>query len=793
MVSVLDRKLLRELGASWLLLAAIVSIMAVGVACFMSMGAAYNNLTEAKRRYYRQCRMADFWIDLKKVPLAELDAVAELPGVAETRPRIGFFATVDLERVVKPLNGLVLSLPDRRQPVINDVVLRRGGYFTDRRENEVIVNEAFAARHKLKPGDWISLLLNNRRQELFIVGTAISSEFVYLLQPGSLAPDPEHFGVFYLKRTYAEDVFDFDGAANQVVGRLDPQVRENPGELLGKAERLLSPYGVFSTTPLVDQVSNKFLSQEIEGLKIFAVIMPCIFLAVAALVLNVLLRRLAEQQRTVVGTLKALGYSDRQVFVHFLKFALAVGLVGGLVGSLAGHWLAEGLTYVYRQFYEFPELVNRFYPQLLAVSLLISLGCAILGSLQGTRAVLRLKPAEAMRPKPPKKGGAVLLERVGWLWRRLSSGWRMVLRGVIRSRMRTVVGVFAAAMGSAVLVNGFMMMDAARYLIDYQFKWIRKSDIDLAFKDERSEDALLEAARLPGVDRAEPVLNVACTLVNGPYRRKSGITGITPDARLTVPRDLEANPIPLPSTGLVMTRKLAQVLHLKQGDTVTILPIKGLRRRREASVLRISDSFFGMAVYADIHYLSRLVNEELALSGVQLAVDRNPAHIEALYRELKRMPALEGVSSRREMIANLEEILVKQMGISITAFALFAGVIFFGSVLNASLISLSERQREVATLRVLGYGPWQIGSLLLRESMIVTLAGTLLGMPIGYSLSVLVSWAYDTELFRFPVIATPGTWIWTLLLAVVFGLLAHLFVQLVIHRMNWLEALQAKE
>ncbi|HUT95747.1 MAG TPA: ABC transporter permease [Thermoguttaceae bacterium] len=792
-MSVLDRKLLRELRASWLLLTAIISIIAVGVACYVSMGAAYHNLTEAKRRYYRQCRMADFWVDLKKVPLAELDALAELPGVAAIRPRIGFYATVDLEHVTKPLNGMVLSLPARREAVINDVVLRRGGYFTDRRENEVIVNEAFAARHGLKPGDWIRLVLNNRRQELFIVGTAISSEFVYLLQPGSLAPDAEHFGVFYLKQTYAEDVFDFDGAANQIVGRLDPQVRPDPTELLAGAERLLSPYGVFSTTPLGDQVSNKFLSQEIEGLKVFAVIMPCIFLAVAAMVLNVLLRRLAEQQRTVVGTLKALGYSDRQVFVHFLKFGLAVGLAGGLVGCGAGHWLAEGLTYMYRQVYEFPELVNRFYPELLLIAVGISLGCAVLGSLQGTRAVLRLKPAEAMRPKPPKKGGAVLLERVGWFWSRLSSGWRMVVRGVIRSRMRTIAGVFAAAMGSAILVNGFMMMDAARYLVDYQFKWILRSDVDLALKDERTEDALREAARLPGVDWAEPILNVSCTFQNGPFRRKGAITGIAPDARLTVPRDLEAAPIPVPSTGLVMSRKLAEVLHLKRGDLVTVRPTKGLRRERQVPVLQISDSFFGMAVYADIHYLSRLVHEELALSGVQLTTDRNPAHIDALYRELKRMPALQGVSARRDMIANLEKILVEQMGILITAFVLFAGVVFFGSILNASLISLSERQREVATLRVLGYGPWQVGSLLLRESMIVTLVGTFLGMPIGYGLSVLTAMAYDTELFRFPVIATPGTWIWTLALAVLFGLSAHAVVQIVVHRMDWLEALQAKE
>jgi len=792
-VSVLDRKLLRELRASWLLLTAIVSIIAVGVACYVSMGATYHNLTEAQHRYYRQCRMADFWIDLKKVPLAELDALAELPGVAAIRPRIGFFATVDLEHVTKPLNGMVLSLPDRREPVINNVVLQRGGYFTDRRENEVIVNEALAARHGLEPGDWIRLVLNNRRQELFIVGTAISSEFVYLLPPGGLAPDPEHFGVFYLKQTYAEDVFDFDGAANQVVGHLAPHVRDHPRQVLDRAERLLAPYGVFATTPLEDQASHKFLSQEIQGLWVFAIILPCIFLAVAALVLNVLLRRLAQQQRTVVGTLKALGYADRQVFVHFLKFGLAVGLGGGLAGCALGYWMADGYTQMYSKIYEFPELRSRFYPSLVAICVAISLGCAVVGSLQGTRTVLRLKPAEAMRPKPPKSGGAILLERVGWLWGRLSSGWRMVLRDVVRARTRTIAGVFATAMGSAVLVCGFMLADASYYLIDYQFKWILRSDVDLSFKDERGEDVLLEAAALPGVDLAEPIFNVACTFSNGPYRRKGAITGIAPDARLTIPRNRDAVPVGVPPGGLVMSRKLAEVLHLRQGDVVTVQPIKGLRRRHRVPVVRLSDSFFGTAVYADIHYLSRLVNEEFALSGVQLAVDRRPEREAALYRELKRMPALEAVSARRDMVENLDKILVENMGIFISGLVLFAGVVFFGSILNASLISLAERQREVATLRVLGYGPWQIGALLLRESMIVTLAGTLLGMPIGYGLSVLTAVAYNTELFRFPVVATPGTWVWTLLLAILFGLAAHAVVQIVVHRMDWLEALQAKE
>ena len=277
MVSVLDRKLLREVKNSRALLMAITSIIAVGVMCFVYMRSTYHNLSLAKFRYYAQCRMADFWIEAKKVPLAEIEELAKVHGVTGLRPRIQFFATVDLERVRAPLNALVLSLPDRREPIINDIVLESGGYFTDRRGNEVIVNNAFARRHGIRPGQTIHLILNNRRQELQVVGTAISSEFVYLVAPGSIAPDPEHFGVFYLKRSFAEEVFDFSGATNQIIGLLDPAHAERPQEVLRQMEVALEPYGVVTSYARRTQASNQFLSDEIRGLGIFSTIMPTSF------------------------------------------------------------------------------------------------------------------------------------------------------------------------------------------------------------------------------------------------------------------------------------------------------------------------------------------------------------------------------------------------------------------------------------------------------------------------------------------------------------------------------------
>ncbi len=798
-MSMLNRKLGRDLRASWGTLLAITGIIVVGVACFVAMGSSYRNLKEAKRDYYNRCLMPDFWIDLKKAPVTELEALDSLPGVAAIRSRIRFAATVSLPGVVRPLNAIVLSMPDRRKPVLADIVLQSGGYFTDRRDNEVIVNDAFAKHHRLVPGDSIHLILNNRREDFLIVGTAIASEFTYLLGPGALVPDPEHLGVFYIKRTYAEDAFDFDGAANEVLGRLasvggNGEDRKRDTTLvLRQAERLLEPYGVITTTPLAEQVSNQSLSQEIDGLRIFALFMPISFLAVAALVLNVLLSRLADQQRMVVGTLKALGYTDTEVFVHFLKFATTIGVAGGVVGCAAGYWLAEGMTEIYRDFFEFPNLVNRFSFGLQGTGLAISVLCAVVGSVRGTRAVLRLEPAQAMRPKPPRQGGAILLERVAWLWTRLSSRWRMVLRSVIRNHTRTAAGVFAATMGSAVLVSGFMMARATEYLIEFQFQWVQHSDMDLVFKDERSVEALEEARRLPGVDGAEPVLNVAGTFYHGPREKKMGITGLLPDARLTVPRDRNARPIRIPASGIAISRILAETLDVRPGEYIVFRPSRGLQRRRRIPVAEITDSYVGSAVYADIHYLSRLVGEEMALNGAQLSVDMRPREADALYRSLKELPGVQGVYSRHDLIANLRETVIQHMDVFIGFLIGFAGVVFFGSILNASLVNLAERQRELATLRVLGYGPWQIGSLMLRESLIVTLIGAVLGMPLGYFLTVWMARLYKSEMYRFPVVSGPDVYLYTLFWGIVFALAAHVFVQRSIHRTDWLEALQAKE
>lgn len=790
----IHRKLLRELYGSVGLLLLIASIIAVGVTCFVAMQSAYRNLSSAKERYYSQCRMADFWIDLKKVPLATLQTLNSIPGVAEIQPRIRFMASVDLEDTIESVNGIVISLPDRPKSVLNGVVLRKGDYFSDGRANEAIISEKFAAAHNLLPGQTIHLLLNNRRQELFIVGIAISSEFTYLVGPGSLMPDPERLGVFYIKRTFAEDVFDFGGAANEVVGTLTKDSQDRVDEVLASAELMLDDYGVFNTTPRELQQSNQFLSSEIDGLGEIATVIPGIFLIVAALVLNVLITRMARRQRVVVGTLKAIGYSDLEIFMHFLLYGIAVGVVGGLLGSLLGYICATGMTAVYQWFFEFPDLRSDFSWHTHGVAMSVSLACASLGAIRGSLAMLKLRPAEAMRPEPPKEGGKILLERIlGRSWQRLSAGWRMALRSLFRHPIRTGTGVFAAMMGAGLLVSGFMMSEAQDYLLEFQFFRTVRSDIDVIFEDEQSRDAMSEIERMHGVDHVEPLLNVACTFVNGRNERKSGVTGLKAGARLTIPHDTTGKPIEIPATGIVVTRRLAQILEVSAGDTCTLVPVKGERRPVKAVVARIADSYMGLQAYAEIGYLSRLVGESIAMSGAQIKTDGDPRHVAALYRQLKETPGIGSVQSRTAMIEQLTKTLLQNQFIFIGLITLFSGVVFFGSIVNSSMVSLAERQREVATFLALGYSERQIGGMFLRESMLTNMTGTVLGLPMGWLLMWLAATSYSNDLIRMPVVSATWVWATTLVLAIAFALLAHLVVQLTLRRMDYLEALKVKE
>ncbi len=624
------------------------------------------------------------------------------------------------------------------------------------------------------------------------MGTAISPEYVYMVRgEGDFTPDAEHFGVLYVKEDYAREVLDFKDSCNQIVGRLVPGDRHDVDLLLERIDRMLDPYGVLATTPRSRQASHRFLSDEIHGLGISAVLMPSVFLLVAALVLNIVMSRAAERQRVVIGTLKALGYSDRSVLTHLLGFGLVVGVLGGLAGGGLGVALVVALVEMYKGFFQFPAFAYQVHPDLLLLAMAVSVAFALTGTAKGVWRVLRLQPAEAMRPKPPERGGAVFLERLPALWKRLGFRTHIALRSLARNRVRTLTGVVCSALATSIILTTLIMYDSMWFLVDFQFEHVAHSDADIGMRDEKSMAALLEGQSLPGVDYAEPVLALTCDLRKGRVFRRLTLTGLPQRHRLTTPMDMDMRPIAIPPDGLVLSRKLAELLTVGVGDYVELTPVRGRRRTVRAPVLSIVEGFLGLECYADLEYLSRLVGEASAVSAVQVSLDRVRA--DDFYRAIKQLPNAQGLNVPANTKANIESTFIETMAFSLTLMVVFAGVIAFGTVLNASLIEISERTRDIAGFRVLGYRPGKVAGIFFRQNVAIFAVGLVLALPLGYAMTVVFAKAYDTELFRMPVIVKPQTVVAAALTSFAFVLMAQWFIYRQIVKLDWVEGIKVKE
>lgn len=791
---ILVRKLVRDvLQRKWSLLT-LSLIIAVGVGAYIAYASVYRDLSGARERYYRDYRFADFIVDVKRAPEWAVQEIASLPNVRAVRGRVDFSALIDLPDQDEPIAGIAISMPETNTPVLNDILLKSGTWFSGENDKEVILNDAFAQANSLQPGSRIKVLLLDKQHDLLVVGTAMSPEFVYLIPPGGvgLVPDPARFGVMYLSEKFLQESCELDGAFNQIIGLAHDNSKAALNSTLETIERKLDPYGALNAYVAEDLPSARYLADELKGLKISSTVMPSIFLIVAALVLNVLVSRMVAQQRTVIGTLRALGYSSGAITRHYLGYGVFIGLIGGLGGIALGYWAQGAIVKMYRGFFTMPGIEPHFYLHVLLIGMAISIVSASLGTLRGVHSAARLEPAEAMRPPLPEEGGKVLPERINFFWKPLPFRSKMVLRAVFRNPFRSSVNVLASLVATALVFASLSMIDSLNYLMSYEFKKVAHQDVTVSLRDPRGVDAPREISLLPTVAATEPQLAIVCDLKNGPFEKRIGVLGLVHNNRLYTPLDREGNPIIIPNEGLVLSKKLAEILHLTPGDTVTLRPLIGLRKEVSAPIVGTVDTFLGLPAYANIRYLSNLIGENLS-ANVVMASTFPTVTASPFLKEIKTRPTITGITERIRAFIQLDETFGKAMGTMMFILVLFAGLIAFGSVLNTALVSLSERQREVGTLRVLGYSPTQVTGIFSGESLLLNSLGILFGLVFGILLAQALSLAYSTELYRFPAVIYPWRLLMSAAIMVIFVGTAQLIIYHLIYTVKWLEALKIME
>ena len=784
----LARKRLRDLLHLRGQVVAIAVVVACGVAVVVTSRASYESLVVSQATYYAEYRFADVFANLKRAPESLRTRIAAIPGVAAVETRIVAEVTLDVPGLEEPATGRLVSVPERRVPILNDLHLRSGRWLEPGRRDEVMASEAFAKANGLTVGSKIGAVLHGRWQELHIVGIALSPEYVYEIQGTSLFPDNKRFGVLWISRDAIGPPFQMDGAFNDVSIRLTADASAET--VIGRLDKLLERYGGLGAYGRQDQISHRFLSDEIAQQRVSGTMIPAIFLAVAAFLLNVVLSRLIAMQRDQIAVLKAFGYTDRAVALHYLGFAMTAVAAGAVLGIAVGLWLGAAVNRLYIEFYRFPVL--RFEPGFTVIALAVGAStlAAVLGALGAVRRVLALPPAEAMRPEPPARYAVGWLERAGIL-QRLPASVRMIWRNVARRPGRAILGVLGVAFAVAILMVGRFFLDAIENLSDVQFRAVQREDVTVVFHEPLASDIRHAVARLPGALQAEPYRIVPARLRFGSASRRVAIFGLPEGAELRRILGADLSQVAPPREGVVLTERLAEILGVDAGDRLIVEVLEGERPRRRVTVVGTVDELFGMNAYMEARSLHRLMREQGSWSGAYLRVD--DAAAPALHAELKRMPAVAGASSRLAMLQSFDDTLAKSLGIFTSVLVFFASVIACAVVYNSARIALSERGRELASLRVLGFTRGEISVSLLGEQAILTVLAIPVGFWIGRVLCTQIAGAYQWESFRMPVVLTLRTHVFATATIFAAALASGVMVRRRLDRLDLVAVLKTRE
>lgn len=767
---------------------AIALVIVSGVSTFVMFLSTMDSLNRTRDSFYRDSGFADIFASLKRAPESLKERIRDIPGVNLVETRVAADVKLDIPGFSEPVSARLVSLPDYGKPLLNRLYLRAGRLPQPGRDNEVVVSEAFAEAHGFSTGDSFGAVINGRWKTLAVTGIGLSPEFVLQVRPGAISPDFKRYGILWMGREGLGAAYDMDGAFNDVVLTLSPGARAE--DVISRLDAVLDRYGGLGAVARKDQPSHRFLSEEFRQLQQSARIYPAIFIGVAAFLLNVVITRTVSTQREQIAALKAFGYRTVDVSIHYIKLVVVIVGLGVSGGTLLGIWLGRSLAEIYMQFYRFPSLAYVLRPAVVAAAALITFSSAVAGTVHSVWKTVRIPPAQAMRPEQPAQYRRTLIERVlpaGIL----SQPARIIIRNIERRPVKSFFSIVGIAMACAIMMTGGFFRNTVNYMVEIQFKVSRREDMTVTFTDPASWKALYELQGLRGVRYAEPFRSVPVRFRFAHRTYRTLLRGIEPGSRLYRLLDENLKHVELPPGGVVLTEYLGGILNVKPGDRITIEALEGSRPVREAAVAGFVKEYIGLMGYMDLGALNAMMREGNVISGVSLLADERER--EKIYRTLVETPRVAGAVVRKDEIRNFYETQAESILFFTFVATLLAGVIAFGVVYNSARISLAERSRELASLRVLGYTRGEISYILLGELGFLTLAAVPVGFLAGRLLCFFVAYSLQSDLFRIPFVIETGTYAQAAAVVIISASVSSLIVRRRLDHLDLVEVLKTRE
>jgi len=746
-VRVLDRKVLRDLWRMRINVLAIILVLSCGVAILVMAVGMRGSLERTRLDYYSTFRMADMAVSLVRAPSAVSAQLAAIPGVSAVETRVSGLALLDIEGVREPASASVVSLPRTGRPRVNDLSLSRGRWPDPDRHDEILLNEALASANGFRPGQHLTATLHGQRRILTIVGIANSPEFVFVTAPGELFPQQDRFGVIWMGETALARAYDMEGAFNNAVFRLSATASE--AVVKQAIDRTLNPYGSAGAYGRDRMTSDRFLTEELSQLATMAAFLPTFFIVIAAFLVNISLTRIIAAERANIGLLKAFGFSDRAVAAHYAKGAVVMAVCASLLGTAAGWGLGRMIASVYQEYYRFPRLDFEADPGVYLSAWAIALACAGVCAMGAVIAAVRLAPATALAPPPPtsfRSGGRLL--------RTLSSGLdaksRIILRRIVRFPRRSATTVAGVSLAIAVLVLAGAFPAVMQRLMDVNFNQANRQDATLSFVDAKDMSIVNAVRQLPGVIYVEPSRADRVVLHHAGRSVEETLIGLLPEARLSRVVNADMGMTRPPVAGVALARALAEKLNARPGDAIEIEQTMGRRLVTQARVAAIWDPMIGSSAYMDLEALSRMMREPGRITGVHVRFDS--AQYDRFNTAIKAAPALTGASFIALAERSMRDNFDRGVGVMNLIYLSFAAVMAGGVAFSAARVTLAEQERDLATLRVLGFTRMEVSYVLVGELAVLGLLAVVPGLLAGTLMGEWLMQLFSNDLYSFPYI-----------------------------------------
>jgi putative ABC transport system permease protein len=753
MVNVLDIKMMRDLWTMRTQVLSIALLIAAGLAVLVMSVSNYLALVGAMDAHYRNERFADLFASLKRAPASLVERIRAIDGIGVVEARVAQAVRVIREDSELPISGRIISIPPSGQPSLNRLHLVEGRWIDPARRDEIIINAAFAQARMVRPGDPIEVILNGRLQVFRVAGAALSPEFVFATRSALPLPDDRNFVVLWASEDAVASAFDMQGAFNDLAMTLAPGAAK--AAIIEELDRLLTPYGGIGAYDRRELPSHRLLEDELAEQETLSIVMPAVFFGIAAFLLHVVLGRLIEAQREQIASLKALGFSNLPIALHYFKFVTVIALIGAGIGLALGAWFAVLVIESYRAFFRFPVLEAHLAPWIVALAVLASILVANAAAATAVYRIARLPPAEGMRPQAPAV--TPLARHISVMSERgIPMPYLMALRTIAGRPVRTLLTISGIALAVPLVLFGLFWFDAIAHMIDVAFGRIERGDAFVTFSTPVPARALHELRSVPGVLLAEGQRIVPVRLVAGHRTYRTSLVGLPGQSELKVLRDPALAPIEVPADGLMLSRPLAENLGLRIGDSVTIEVQEAERPVLHLPVVKLSEDILGFSATMDIGALNRLLREDDAVNAAALKIDASQSHL--VWQRIQAMPKIEASSVKALWLTLFDETIAGVIMVGAVILAGFGLLIAVGVVYNSARVALQERAWELASLRILGFTRREVAAILLSELAFELIVAIPIGLVVGYRLIKMIVSLRVRESFQVPVVIEPASY-----------------------------------